>query len=508
MKHSPIALLLRAFVLLLLGQNLAATWSIIIVDTRTGEVAIGSATCVAGWDLRSLTAVMVIGKGGACAQSYVDFSARNRNEIFTGFKKGTAPKDILAALAKRDTGHQTRQYGMVDTQGRAIGFSGSMASAWKGHVTGKIGTLVYAVQGNILTGKKVVDDAVTAIRTTPGDLAAKMMAAMEAARKMGGDGRCSCLTGGPTSCGTPPKTFKKSADIGFMMIGRLGDKDGSCTSGAGCATGKYFMNLNVITQGNGPDPVLTLKTDYDKWRKNLAGRPDHHLSTFTVPSGSLPADGSTSTVANLVLRDVDGKPITTGGAKVTIAKDASSTGALTIGTIKDNGDGTYSVPLTAGATSGMVKLLVTVDDGKGVVRIGPDPMIGVTKNRLWVSNQAMPLQTGGTVEFVINQGKTNASRIYLLMASNSGTRPGFAINQNQVLPLNVDPVFWTVFWLSGSSSFPSFLGRLDAQGRKTIRMQLPRGIYGLPAQSELSFATALFYPLDNISNPVDIRLVR
>ena len=362
MKH-----LLRALVLLVLGSNLAATWSIIIVDTRTGEIAIGSATCVRGWDLRSLTAVMVIGKGGACAQSWVDMSGRNRMAIFDGFKKGTAPKDILAALAKSDSGHQTRQYGMVDTQGRALGFSGTGASAWKGHVTGKIGTLVYAVQGNILTGSKVVTDAVTALRTTKGDLALKMMAAMEAARKMGGDGRCSCTTGTPTSCGTPPKSFKKTADIGFMMIGRIGDTDGTC-GGGGCATGKYYMNLNVITYGFGPDPVLTLKTMHDKWRADLRGRPDHHLSTFTIPSGSLPADGATSTTARLVLRDIDGKQLTTGGAKVTVTIDPSSTGALTVGTVKDHGDGTYSVPLKAGAKSGAVKLRVVANDGKGDVR--------------------------------------------------------------------------------------------------------------------------------------------
>jgi len=99
---------LRALVLFLVCGNLSATWSIIIVDTRTGEVAIGSATCVPGWDLRSLTAVLVIGKGGACAQSYVDFSGRNRLLIFNGFKNGTNPKDILAALAKADPNHQTR----------------------------------------------------------------------------------------------------------------------------------------------------------------------------------------------------------------------------------------------------------------------------------------------------------------------------------------------------------------------------------------------------------------
>ena len=498
---------LRALVLFLVCGNLSATWSIIIVDTRTGEVAIGSATCVPGWDLRSLTAVLVIGRGGACAQSYVDFSGRNRLLIFNGFKNGTSPKDILAALAKADPNHQTRQYGMVDTQGRAIGFTGSMASAWKGHLTGKIGTLVYAIQGNILTGAAVANAAETALKNTNGDLAAKLMAAMEAARKMGGDGRCSCKTGSPTSCGSPPKSFTKSSDIGFMMIGRQGDTDGTCNGSVGCATGKYYMNLNVIGYARNPDPVLTLKTMFDKWRKDHGGRPDHNLSTVSIPSGNLPADGSTMTTARLVLRDLEGKQLTAGGAKIKITVDPSSTASLTIGTVVDNKDGTYSFTLKAGAKVGTANLRITADAGQGPVLLSPRTSIAVTKDKLWVSNGTVPVATGGDLSFVINQGTGNAGRVYMLLASNSGTTPGFTLPPNQHFPLNIDSLFWVVFWSSGNA-LPGFLGVLDGAGRKTVKLPLPKGIYSLPVPSELSFATALFYPVDNISNPVSVQLIR
>lgn len=499
--------LFSLLVLLLCGRDLAATWSIIIVDTRTGEVAIASATCVPNYDLRSLTAVLVIGKGGACAQSYVDFSGANRLAIFNGFKSGASPQSILAGLAQSDPGHQTRQYGMVDTQGRALGFSGNQANAWKGHLTGKIVTLVYAIQGNILTGGKVITDAEAALRSTNGDLAARLMAAMEAARKMGGDGRCSC-PGNPTGCGTPPASFTRSADIGFMIIGRIGDQDGVCNGASGCATGQYYMNLNVITAGSGPDPVLTLKTRYDAWRQQLRGRPDHHLSSLEVPSGSLPADGVTSTVARLVLRDLEGTRLSTGGAKVNVSLDASSTGSLVIGSIKDNGDGSYGVPLQAGSRSGTALLRIEVDDGKGKVRIGPDPEIEVTNHKLWASRTDLPVYGGGTLDFVINQGVANANRPYMLMISNSGTSPGIHVLPGQHLPLNPDNVFWTVFFLSNSAYFPGFMGSLDAQGRRTVRMTLPPGVFGLAPSSDLSFASALFYPFDNVSNPVDVRLSR
>ena len=53
---------LAAFVLLL-ARPLSATWSIILINVRTGEIAIGSATCVAGFDLQSLLPIVMPGVG-------------------------------------------------------------------------------------------------------------------------------------------------------------------------------------------------------------------------------------------------------------------------------------------------------------------------------------------------------------------------------------------------------------------------------------------------------------
>lgn len=210
------------------------TWSIVLVDTRTGEVAAASATCLAELDLRALTPVMLAGVGACTAQSFGDTSQINRTLVRDRLAEGVAPSAILTALATFDGGsHQTRQYGIVDVQGRAVTFSGTGAGAWAGGRTGtfqytyagKTGTIAYAVQGNVLTGAPVVDRAVEAILSTPGDVAAKVMAGMEAARLMGGDGRCSCNSG-PTGCGSPPASFTKSAHIAYMLISRPGDADG------------------------------------------------------------------------------------------------------------------------------------------------------------------------------------------------------------------------------------------------------------------------------------------
>lgn len=224
----------RASAALVAAAGLAApasgTWSIVLIDTRTGEVAVASATCLFNFDLQANTPVLIPGVGGATAQSSVDGDGTNRVFIRDAMLRGVPPAAILAGLSTRDSAHQTRQYGMADTAGETLTFSGASASAWAGGRTGRIaqagGDIVYAVQGNILTGAPVVDLAVDAIVNTPGGLPEKLMAGMEAARAMGGDGRCSCATG-PTACGSPPNVpWDRTAGIAYMLIAREGDKEG------------------------------------------------------------------------------------------------------------------------------------------------------------------------------------------------------------------------------------------------------------------------------------------
>lgn len=205
----------------------SATWSVLIVDTRTGEIGLGSATCLIRLDLRELTPVLVAGSGAVTAQSAGDSDGFTRSYIRDRLLEGVPVADILDGLSQIDTGHQSRQYGMIDVSGGAVTFSGSQAGAWRGGLTGQIGDLVYAVQGNVLSGENVVADAASAVVNTDGDLADKLLASMVAAREAGGDGRCSCDPRNPEDCGSPPPAPFKSAHIGYMMIARADDKDQS-----------------------------------------------------------------------------------------------------------------------------------------------------------------------------------------------------------------------------------------------------------------------------------------
>ncbi len=224
---------LIAGVLAALPGNAYATWSILLADLKTGEIAVGSATCLTNFDLRAGTPVLIPGVGAATAQSFVDTTGQNRTLVRDLLASGATADDILLALDAFDPSHQTRQYGVLDTNGSVATFSGTGAGNWAGGVTGVLqgagvtgGDIVYAIQGNVLTGPSVVDEALSAIKSSTGDLPEMLMVAMEAARAQGGDGRCSCATGNPTGCGDPPASFEKSSHIAYMLVARAGDTEG------------------------------------------------------------------------------------------------------------------------------------------------------------------------------------------------------------------------------------------------------------------------------------------
>lgn len=271
----------------------AATWSILIADTRTGEIVLGSATCLTGFDLRAGTPVIVTGVGAATAQSFVDSTGQNRVFIRDGLLAGTDPDQILAGLATFDTGHQTRQYGIVDTAGRAATFSGTSAGNWAGGVTGQAGDLVYAVQGNLLTGPNVVDDAVDALLTTEGDLPAKLMAAMEAARAAGGDGRCSCPGSNPTGCGSPPPSFEKSSHIAYVMGARAGDTD-ACTTIQRVEPGTPRDLALADATGNGRPDALVVTGSGVHVYASTGGGP---FVTFEGPVQTVPVPSAAQSIA-------------------------------------------------------------------------------------------------------------------------------------------------------------------------------------------------------------------
>ena len=218
------------------------TWSIIICDSETKEVAAGTVTCLTSYDLLAIVPVVVVEKGAAAVQAAADFNGIRRPIIFDQLMLGTPPAQILQML-EPITGHQQRQYGIVDTTGQAVTFTGSQTYAWAGGMIGSSGSMHYAIQGNILAGSCVVDAIEQAVLDTEGDIPAKLMAGMLAARATGGDGRCSCSQSNPTSCGCPVPSFIKSGHIGGMVVARPGDTDDPVCNASGCADARASRAL-------------------------------------------------------------------------------------------------------------------------------------------------------------------------------------------------------------------------------------------------------------------------
>jgi uncharacterized Ntn-hydrolase superfamily protein len=101
--------------------------------------------------------------------------------------KGKSPEEIAKLFQDSDAKIDVRQFGIVDAKGNSISFTGKNCGIWAGHKFGKN----YACQGNLLVGDAVVNDTAKTFEETKGSLALRLMAALEAGHKAGGDKRTS-----------------------------------------------------------------------------------------------------------------------------------------------------------------------------------------------------------------------------------------------------------------------------------------------------------------------------
>jgi hypothetical protein len=259
-----------------LPSSAFATWSVIAVDRSTSRVVIASATCVDRDDqfLMGVQAVVVPGKGVAACQAAVDNTHQNQMLVFQELQKGTDPKQIIEMLSK-DPAFQSRQFGILDLQGRRAGHSGLTNGYVSQDIQGQVpGTeIFYSIQGNILRPGNVVPNAVQAFLHARGAITDRVMAAMEAADGSGGDSRCTCPPW-PTDGSKPAIPCDgKTAHVAYILMAEKTDTNGDSHN-----NGKYTTYItvsqpapdhgpNVITPAENLNPVKTLRMRYDAWRK-------------------------------------------------------------------------------------------------------------------------------------------------------------------------------------------------------------------------------------------------
>lgn len=209
-----------------------ATWSIIAVDRKTGEIGIVGASCT--FDVSGVASI-VPGKGAIVVQAGSSYPARMKGvELMSN---GENLSDILNAMTEEKYDPERQQYGIIllNTEASPLVYSGNKISDWKGQKTGAD----FAVMGNILKGEQVLSHAYKAFdenRDKP--LSERLMLALKAGEIAGGDKRCEIQ-------------FARSA---FIMV--YNPKDDAI----------YKMAIQGIEKGGKP-AVSLLNRNFTHWRR-------------------------------------------------------------------------------------------------------------------------------------------------------------------------------------------------------------------------------------------------
>jgi uncharacterized Ntn-hydrolase superfamily protein len=227
------------------------TFSIVGIDTITGEVGSAGASCV---DLIALSIAdpsflgdLIPGKGAINTQA--SYLATNQTNARTRMNLGDTPAQIISWLQANDAGGDAtvRQYGIAEIIAGSpytAGHTGVNCLNYKNHIAGKN----YCIQGNILQGSQILDSMEARFKNTPGTLACKLMAALQGAKVVGADTRCS--------------TNNTSSLFAFLKVSKPSDAYGSPYISIGVRTPSTNMiepidSLQKIANGIGLCSITT-----------------------------------------------------------------------------------------------------------------------------------------------------------------------------------------------------------------------------------------------------------
>ncbi|MDP6678043.1 MAG: DUF1028 domain-containing protein [Verrucomicrobiota bacterium] len=162
-----------------------ATFSIVAFDAKTGDlgVTVQSKFFAVG----SVVPWAKAGVGAIATQSYANVAYGP--EGLERLAKGQSARDTVDALTKADANRRLRQLGIVDAKGQSASYTGSGCKHWAGHIEKPN----FCAQGNILTGKEVVDAMAASFEASQkraeGGLCDWLANALTAGQKAGGDSR-------------------------------------------------------------------------------------------------------------------------------------------------------------------------------------------------------------------------------------------------------------------------------------------------------------------------------
>jgi uncharacterized Ntn-hydrolase superfamily protein len=181
------------------AQRPVHTYSIVARDPQTGQI--GVAVQSHWFGVGQIVPWAEAGVGAVATQSFVDPSYGKLGIEF--MRAGKSAPDTLRALLGGDPACEVRQVGMVDANGNVATFTGARDIQAAGGIASNMtsndavkcgaagGTIAigrdFAVQANLMANDKVWPAMSKAYNETKGDLAARMLAALDAAQAVGGD---------------------------------------------------------------------------------------------------------------------------------------------------------------------------------------------------------------------------------------------------------------------------------------------------------------------------------
>ena len=214
------------------------TYSIVAANPETGElgVAVASKFIAAG----SVVPWVKLGVGAVATQSWANMKLGPL--ILALLEEGYSPERAVKTLLSTDPRASWRQVGVVNARGEAYAYTGKDCIEYAGHIVGE----GYAVQGNILAGPQVLEAMASAYEKTRGELVDKLLAALEAGDRAGGD-----------------KRGKQSAAI---VVYKPCGGYGGCEEGVG-----RYVDLRVDDH---EEPVEELKRLFRIWEITILERED------------------------------------------------------------------------------------------------------------------------------------------------------------------------------------------------------------------------------------------
>jgi uncharacterized Ntn-hydrolase superfamily protein len=157
------------------------TFSVVAADPARGEWGIAvqskfiSVGAVVPW------AEAGVGAIATQARANVSFGP----EGLALLRAGTPAAEVVKRLVAADPQRDHRQLGVVDRTGGSAAYTGAKCLEWAGHRTGP----GFTCQGNILFAPAVVDAMARSFERTPGDLPERLLSALDAGQREGGDRR-------------------------------------------------------------------------------------------------------------------------------------------------------------------------------------------------------------------------------------------------------------------------------------------------------------------------------